>query len=496
VRAPQLARACLGYVMQERGVDLYLSARENLEVLAGLYHLPRPAIGQRVEEALRQVGLAERADEPVERFSGGMKKRLEIAGGLLHRPRVLLLDEPTLGLDVQTRQHIWESIRRLRAEGMTVLLTTHYLEEADQLCDRIAIIDGGRVRAQGSPAELKAHLGTDRLSIRLAPGRATAPVAAVLAGLAGARPRGRGGRHRLPAADPGGRVRGRDRPPPARRGGGMRNMTAEGAGLPAAGTRPPGGLADAYQEVAALTLRWVRRLRREPTSIVVSLLQPVLWLVLFGNLFGRAGTLPGVGGSYLAFMTAGVVVMTVFNNALAGGVEVLFDKETGLLQRFLAAPVRRGSLLVSRFLFVLGLTGAQALVILAGGRLLGVHVATGLGGVLVILGVGFLLGTGVATLSLTLAFVIRHHGDFFTLLSFITLPLLFISTALAPRAAMPGWMAALAGWNPMTYAIDAVRALVLDGWAWGLVGRMAAALAAFDALMLAVGLAVFRRALD
>ncbi|HEY8424556.1 MAG TPA: ABC transporter permease [Limnochordales bacterium] len=252
---------------------------------------------------------------------------------------------------------------------------------------------------------------------------------------------------------------------------------------------------DFYVEVGAFLRRWYWRLRREPVSIFAALAQPVLWLFLFGNLFRRAGVAATAGGDYLAFMTAGVVVMTIVNAALAGGIEVMFDREQGLLARLLAAPIRPASVLVGRFLFVVIVTSLQAGVILAMARLMGVRPATGLPGVAGVLAIGVLLGAGVAVLSLSLAFRLRTHGEFFELIAFISLPLLFLSSALVPLEAMPGWMAAVARLNPMTYAIDAVRSLMLRGWATGLLAGVAGVLVLFDAVCLAIGVRTFSRAL-
>ena len=180
---PQAVRRCVGYVSQEIAVDPYLTARENLMVFAGLYHLRGSERARRVQEVLELVGLADRADDLVRTFSGGMKKRLDIACGLLHRPRVLFLDEPTLGLDVETRRRVWEFLTGLAGQGLTVLLTTHYLEEADRLCHRVAIVDRGRLQAVGSPQELKAALGGDVLKLRLADDSRLQVAAEVLAAL-------------------------------------------------------------------------------------------------------------------------------------------------------------------------------------------------------------------------------------------------------------------------------------------------------------------------
>lgn len=258
-----------------------------------------------------------------------------------------------------------------------------------------------------------------------------------------------------------------------------------------------GGWSAFWQEVGALSGRWFRRMRRDRMTVAFTMIQPVLWLFLFSQLFQRAGTaFAPEGGSYVAFMTAGVVMMTVFNAAMAGGIEVLFDRELGFLQRLLAAPIHRSALIVSRFIFVLTMTALQGLLIMGMSWLLGVRFATGLPGVLTIVLFSILFGMGIATLSLSLAFVFQGHGAFFALIGFLGLPLMFLSTALAPADVMPAWMRVVVYLNPMSYAIDATRALVLTGWETARLLTMAAALVIFDALALVIGTRVYRRALD
>lgn len=165
-REPSKVRQSIGLVFQDTTLDQGLTARENLVFHAYLYAVPRREIGPRVDEALHFVDLYDRRSDLVKRFSGGMKRRLEVARGLIHRPRVLFLDEPTLGLDPQSRNNLWEFITRLPAEhGVTVFMTTHYMEEAE-VCDSIAIIDKGSIIAEGSPAELKANIGGDTLYLK------------------------------------------------------------------------------------------------------------------------------------------------------------------------------------------------------------------------------------------------------------------------------------------------------------------------------------------
>ena len=167
-RHPARVRESVGYVSQEIAVDEFLTGRENLWLRGRFYHIPAKELERRVEDVARMVDLTDRLHDLVGTYSGGMRKRLDIAEGLLHRPQLIFLDEPTLGLDIQTRRKIWDYIRQLREQGLTVFLTTHYMEEADQLCDRVAIIDRGELQALDAPQNLKAAMGGDVITIGLA----------------------------------------------------------------------------------------------------------------------------------------------------------------------------------------------------------------------------------------------------------------------------------------------------------------------------------------
>ena len=164
-------RARLGVVPQEDNLDLELTVRENLLVYARYFGIPRADARRRADELLEFAQLADRADSPVEPLSGGMKRRLTIARGLVNEPDLLLLDEPTTGLDPQARQLLWDRLYRLRQQGTTLLLTTHYMDEAEQLCDRLVVMDRGRIVTEGSPRELIAeHVSREVVELRLTPG--------------------------------------------------------------------------------------------------------------------------------------------------------------------------------------------------------------------------------------------------------------------------------------------------------------------------------------
>jgi ABC-2 type transport system permease protein len=251
-----------------------------------------------------------------------------------------------------------------------------------------------------------------------------------------------------------------------------------------------------WREHRALLGRWTARLRRQPLALVTTVAQPVLWLLLFGNLLSRLASGSEIpGGDYLRFMTAGAVVMTIFNASVGGGVELLFDRETGLLVRMFAAPVHRVAIVSSRFLYVVGLACLQSLFILLVAMLAGVRYATGLAGIGACLAFGALFGAGIASLSVALAFSLRNHADFFTITGFVGLPLMFVSSALVPLDLMPGWLRSVAMLNPMTHAIEAVRSLVLHGWPVGELARQVGYLLVFDLCCVVLATYVLRRGL-
>jgi len=162
---PRRVRESISYVPQDMAVDVRLSGRENVIMFAELYGVKNPV--ERSNEVLKILDLLDRADERAKWYSGGMRRRLELAQALVHNPKILFLDEPTVGLDVAARKKIWEHIRTLRNDGMTVFVTTHYMDEADRYCDRVAIIDHGRIQAVDTPARLKGIISQDIISVSI-----------------------------------------------------------------------------------------------------------------------------------------------------------------------------------------------------------------------------------------------------------------------------------------------------------------------------------------
>ncbi len=168
-RKPNDVRRAIGFAMQDISLDNLASGYENLQLLGVLYGLTPRQSKARATELIEMVGLSKVADRWVNSFSGGMRRRLDLAGTLMHRPKILFLDEPTQGLDPQARRTIWDYLRSLNSDGTTIFLTTHYMDEADSLCRNLAFIDAGKIVQQGTPAQLKSGMGGDLISLQFAP---------------------------------------------------------------------------------------------------------------------------------------------------------------------------------------------------------------------------------------------------------------------------------------------------------------------------------------
>jgi ABC-2 type transport system permease protein len=247
------------------------------------------------------------------------------------------------------------------------------------------------------------------------------------------------------------------------------------------------------QEVMALARRWWIELLRERLNLVLSVAQPAIWLVFFGAGVERAIDAEVIGtDDYVGFMLAGIVTFTIVGNGVSGAMPLLWDKETGYLDRLMSMPIARSSVIVSRFVFQVAQQSAQILLVVLVALALGVRIAAGPLGLLVILVAAALLTMSVTAAFSALAYAVPQHGTFFAIAGFVTLPLLFMSNAFVPLDAMPGWMEAVARLNPLTYAIEAMRTLVVDGWDAG-VGWSLVVLALVAVACLAAGTRQFRK---
>ena len=413
-------RRCIGVVAQRSGIDVELTGRENVILQGRLQGLRGRELAQRADALLAEFGLGDAARRIAKGYSGGMQRRLDIAMGLVHRPKVLFLDEPTTGLDPEVRAAMWTEIARLKEEeGLTILLTTHYLEEADKLASALAIVDRGRVVAQGAPGELKARSRATRCTSSSATASVNGNVASALASVGGLREVQVDGRSLHARADDGARavpavLAALDshaigvasvtvaRPVARRRLPALRRPLVRGRrGLRhAQGASPMTAVSDTF----ALTVRDLLRLLRQPWFIAVVLVQPIIWLLLFGALFESVTQIPGFdGGDYKQYLVPGVLVMTAFFSSGWNGMPTIDDINRGVVDRLLVTPVKRMPLIGGRVLQNLVQLVIQSLVIVALALAIGVSFDGGVAGVAVLVFAAGLLGTGFAALSNALA---------------------------------------------------------------------------------------------
>ncbi len=500
-RQSDAVRHRIGLVGQQASSDPMATGRENLLLAGRIHGMPRKAASARATELLATFDLGDAADRLAKTYSGGMSRRLDVAIGLVHRPQVLFLDEPTTGLDPESRTSMWDEIGRLRRDDeVTVLLTTHYLEEADALADRVAIVDAGRVVVEGTPEQLKNELRGDAVEVELVDrsggarrGRAAHP-----------RPGGRGrhrGRHRgarprrqwraarpVRARRPGrrgaGGARGPGRPPVA----GRRVPAARRSRVPRGGGRVTALDTRLVGHAGLLTTRGVRTLLRQPAYAVITLVQPVIWLLLFGQLFRSVVQLPGFapGTSYLEFLTPGVVMMTALFSSGWAGTVFIEDMERGVMDRLLASPVRRGALIAGTLAYQALTTVVQTAVVLALALASGARFPGGVAGVLVTALAAVLLSSIVAAFSDAMALLLRQQEALIGISQFIVLPLQFLSSAIMDVRLAPAWVQQVARYNPVDWAVVAARQALsaTPDWSavWARLGLLSATAVIFAAL--------------
>jgi len=247
------------------------------------------------------------------------------------------------------------------------------------------------------------------------------------------------------------------------------------------------------QEVMALVRRWWIELLRERLNLVFSIAQPAIWLVFFGAGVERAIDTRVIGtDDYISFMLAGIIAFTIVGNGVSAAMPLLWDKETGYLDRLMSMPIARSSVIVSRFVFQVAQQSVQIMLVVAVALILGVRIESGPLGLVVILFAAALLTMSVTSAFSALAYAVPQHGTFFAVVGFISLPLLFMSNAFVPLDAMPSWMRVVARINPLTYAIEAMRILVIQGWSTRVLSSLGI-LTIAAGICLAVGTREFRR---
>jgi len=506
---PAAVRELIGLTGQFAAVDELLTGRENLEMFGRLFKLSREDARRRAGELLERFDLAQAADRPARTYSGGMRRRLDIASSLLTRPQVLFLDEPTTGLDPRSRNEIWAIVRELQREGTTLLLTTQYLEEADQLADRIAVIDRGKVIAEGTGNELKDRVGGQILEVELASAGQRDRAQALLAGVGCGEPQPdeRPDRLTLPAPRDGLQLV-EEAAAELRRAQigvsdiGLRRPTLDDVFLQLTGAPPgedsgepsprtqrrprpqppepdvpasrrpvlrlrlpsPQALRSAITDTAVVTGRNLRHFIRQPDLLVFSTIQPVLFVLLFVYVFGGAigRSLPHAA-AYVDFLLPGVFVQSVTFGASQTAVGLKEDLTRGVVDRFRSMPMARSAVLAGRTvadlirnILIIGL-------MIAVGYLVGFRFRGGAAGAVACIAVVAAFGFALSWIFAFVALTVRGAETAQTAGFVVIFPLVFASSVFVPVSTFPDWLQAFAKINPVTVTANAARSLALFG---------------------------------
>jgi ABC-2 type transport system ATP-binding protein len=516
-------RRLLGLTGQFAAVDEILTGRENLQMFGRLFDLSPQQARRRTAELLERFELSDAADRPARTYSGGMRRRLDLASSLLTRPRILFLDEPTTGLDPRSRNEIWSIVRELVRDGTTLLLTTQYLEEADQLADRIAVIDHGRVIAQGTGNELKDQVGGQILEVELTSADAREEARSVLAGVGcgepepGERldqlilPAPRDGLEliedaaaALRAAGIGVSDLGLRRPtlddvflqltgaPPSENGAGPEAPVAAGPEAPVAARKASAGVdrapattsaprapatrswslpsyrpslegaREAVTDARVVTGRNLRHFIRQPQLLIFSTVQPIMFVLLFSYVFGGAvhGSLPG-GITYIDFLLPGIFVQSVAFRATQTAVGLSEDLERGVVDRFRSMPMTRSAVLIGRTVADLVRNVMILALMTLVGYLIGFRFQAGIPQALASVAVVSAFGFALSWIFAYVALTVGGAEAAQSAGFVIIFPLVFASSVFVPVSSMPAWLQAFAKLSPVTLTANTARSFAL-----------------------------------
>ena len=515
VRDAAGVRELLGLTGQFAAVDEMLTGRENLQMFGRLFDLSAVDARRRASELLERFELADAADRPARTYSGGMRRRLDLASSLLTRPRVLFLDEPTTGLDPRSRNEIWSVMRELVREGTTLLLTTQYLEEADQLAEQIAVIDHGRVIAQGTGSELKDRVGGQILEVELVSAGERDDARAALAGIGCGEPDPgeRLSQLTLPAPrdglemieDAASALRkaqiavsdlGLRRPtlddvflqltgaPPSENGAGAEVATRNGepdrtdasvatARAPAA-LRPvatrqsrwrrlsPRELRADFTDARVVSGRNLRHFVRQPDLLVFSTIQPIMFVLLFTYVFGGAishSLPPGV--SYIDYLLPGILVQSVTFRASMTAIGLSDDLKLGVIDRFRSMPMARSAVLIGRTAADLVRNVLIIVLMIIVGYIVGFRFQAGVAQAIACIALVSAFGLALSWIFAFVALTVRSAEAAQSAGFVILFPLVFASSVFVPVSSMPSWLQTFAKLSPVTLTANAARSLAL-----------------------------------
>jgi ABC transporter DrrB family efflux protein len=516
VQDPAGVRELLGLTGQFAAVDEMLTGRENLQMFGRLFDLSAADARRRASELLERFELADAADRPARTYSGGMRRRLDLASSLLTRPRVLFLDEPTTGLDPRSRNEIWSVVRELVREGTTLLLTTQYLEEADQLAEQIAVIDHGRVIAQGTGSELKDRVGGQILEVELVSAGERDHARAALAGIGcgDPEPGDRLAQLTLPAPrdglemieDAASALRraqiavsdlGLRRPtlddvflqltgaPPSENGAGVvagngqpKPARPSVAAAPAASASPvlrpaarrsarwrrpsPRELRADITDAGVVSVRNLRHFVRQPDLLVFSTIQPIMFVLLFTYVFGGAishSLPPGV--SYIDYLLPGILVQSVTFRASMTAIGLSDDLKLGVIDRFRSMPMARSAVLIGRTTADLVRNVLIIMLMIIVGYIIGFRFQAGVLQALECIALVSAFGLALSWIFAFVAFTVRSAEAAQSAGFVILFPLVFASSVFVPVSSMPSWLQTFARLSPVTLTANAARSFAL-----------------------------------
>lgn len=499
-RAPAEVRRVIGLAGQSPAIQGELTGRENLAMFARLFHLEQAAARQRADELLERFDLTAVADRSARTYSGGMLRLLDLAASFLVSPPVLFLDEPTTGLDPRGRQRAWDVIREFTASGMTIFLTTQYLDEAEELADEIVVIDHGLVIASGTADELKDSVGGDMLQFTTPRTQLDTAAAEVARTLSSAEllqidrtvgqlsvAVGGSGSQKLVEA-----LRLLDQADIEVKGIALRRPSLDEAFLSLTGhaahkqrSQLPSAIEPAQISIGALAAAPVQQsyLRRGyrtltdiltvarrnvitwtrmPAYLVTTLLQPVMFLMVFRYVFGEAIKVTNVGG-YVNFLLPGVIAQSIGFAAFGTGVAMAREVGSGVIDRYRSMPIARSAVLFGRLSADSLRMLATVLVMTTLGYAVGFRFQTGPGGAVAMIVMATAFGVAMCSVAAYIGIAIRHLETVQSVGLFWLGPLMFVSTAFVPAASMPGWLPYFAANQPASEVIDAMRSLALGG---------------------------------
>jgi ABC-2 type transport system ATP-binding protein len=512
---PNAVREVVALTGQFAAVDEMLTGRENLQMFGRLFGLAPTTARQRADELLERFDLADAADRRARTYSGGMRRRLDLASSMLTRPRVLFLDEPTTGLDPRSRNEIWSVVRELVRGGTTLLLTTQYLEEADQLADRIAVIDHGEVIAEGTGSELKDKVGGQILEVELvdASERDKARAALTKIGCGDPEPGERLAQLTLPAprdglemiedaaaalrraeiavsdlglrrptlddvflqltgapsseidtANEAATTNGRPQGPST----GGQPATAQPGAAEAprrgkAGARSAGALRAAITDAGVVSIRNLRHFVREPDLLVFSTIQPIMFVLLFTYVFGGAisHSLPS-GVSYIDYLLPGILIQSVTFRASQTAIGLADDLKLGVIDRFRSMPMARSAVLVGRTAADLLRNVLIILLMIAVGYIIGFRFHGGVAQAIACVALVSAFGLALSWIFAFVALSVRSPEAAQSAGFVVLFPLVFASSVFVPVSSMPDWLRAFAKISPVTLSANASRSLSLN----------------------------------